>query len=143
MSAECVSVLVLPRVVTYSAAKTLINNEIEEISHKIEALDAIRSKLEHDLLKLQEEELELDDECTSSFAVATVSLPQQFTVEGVRERLELEESTHSRNLAHSVHLPHTSRRRKGPAFLPSEHDELPPGVAFMVSRILLFFRDQS
>ena len=78
MSAECVFVLVLPRIVTYSAAKTLINNEIEEISHKIEALDAIRSKLEHDLLKLQEEELELDDECTSSVAVATVGLPQQF-----------------------------------------------------------------
>ena len=29
----------------------------------MEALDTIRSKLEHDLLKLQEEELELDDEC--------------------------------------------------------------------------------
>lgn len=27
----------------------------------------------------------------------------------------------------------SSRRRRGPAFLPSEHDELPPGVAFMVS----------
>jgi hypothetical protein len=27
----------------------------------------------------------------------------------------------------------SSRRRKGPAFLPSEHDELPAGVAFMVS----------
>lgn len=26
----------------------------------------------------------------------------------------------------------SSRRRKGPAFLPSEHDDLPPGVAFMV-----------
>ena len=25
----------------------------------------------------------------------------------------------------------TSRRRKGPAFLPSEHDSLPPNVAFM------------
>lgn len=27
----------------------------------------------------------------------------------------------------------SSRRRKGPAFLPSEHDDLPSGVAFMVS----------
>jgi division protein 1 len=27
----------------------------------------------------------------------------------------------------------SSRRRRGPAFLPSEHDDLPPGVAFMVS----------
>ena len=43
--------------------QALINSEIEEISHKMEALDTIRSKLEHDLLKLQEEELELDDEC--------------------------------------------------------------------------------
>ena len=42
--------------------RALINNEIEEISHKIEALDAIRAKLEQDLLRLQEEELELDDE---------------------------------------------------------------------------------
>ena len=42
--------------------QALINNEIEEITHKIEALDAIRSKLEQDLLRLQEEELELDDE---------------------------------------------------------------------------------
>lgn len=25
----------------------------------------------------------------------------------------------------------SSRRRKGPAFLPSEHDDLPPGVAFI------------
>ena len=26
----------------------------------------------------------------------------------------------------------SSRRRKGPAFLPSEHDDLPVNVAFMV-----------
>ncbi|KAI0719147.1 WD40 repeat-like protein [Cerioporus squamosus] len=96
--------------------RTLINSEIEEISHKIEALDAIRAKLEQDLLRLQEEELELDDE-----------------LEGVRERLELEESASqpARSLSRSAHLPPSSRRRKGPAFLPSEHDELPPGMAFM------------
>ena len=39
-----------------------MGNEIAEITTKIEALDAIRVKLEQDLLKLQEEELELDDE---------------------------------------------------------------------------------
>lgn len=39
-----------------------MNNEIAEITTKIEALDAIRIKLERGLLKLQEEELELDDE---------------------------------------------------------------------------------
>ncbi|KAI0666271.1 WD40 repeat-like protein [Trametes maxima] len=96
--------------------RALINNEIDEITHKIDALDAIRSKLEHDLLRLQEEELELDDE-----------------LQGVRERLELEESASQPSRSHSrtAHLPPSSRRRKGPAFLPSEHDELPPGVAFM------------
>jgi hypothetical protein len=34
-----------------------------EITNKIEALDGIRAKLEQDLLKLQEDDLELDDEC--------------------------------------------------------------------------------
>ncbi|KAI0823146.1 WD40 repeat-like protein [Trametes gibbosa] len=97
--------------------RALINNEIDEITHKIEALDVIRARLEHDLLRLQEEELELDDE-----------------LEGVRERLELEETASQPSRSHSraaPHLPASSRRRKGPAFLPSEHDELPPGVAFM------------
>ncbi|PSS37147.1 hypothetical protein PHLCEN_2v1020 [Hermanssonia centrifuga] len=96
--------------------RALIHNDIAEITHKIEALDAIRVKLEQDLLRLQEDELELDDE-----------------LEGVQERLELEESTGHppKNAQHHSHVPLTSRRRKGPAFLPSEHDELPHGVAFM------------
>ncbi|TBU46555.1 WD40 repeat-like protein [Dichomitus squalens] len=96
--------------------RALISNEIEEISHKIEALDAIRVKLEGDLLRLQEEELELDDE-----------------LEGVRERIEVEESAlqPSRSVSRTGHIAASSRRRKGPAFLPSEHDELPPGIAFM------------
>ncbi|KAK2461724.1 hypothetical protein APHAL10511_006187 [Amanita phalloides] len=85
--------------------RSLINSEIDEITHKIEALDEIRAKLEQDLLRLQEDELELDAE-----------------LEGVKERLAFEQSSVP---------PSSSRRRKGPAFLPSEHDELPPGVAFM------------
>ncbi|TFY72239.1 hypothetical protein EVG20_g750 [Dentipellis fragilis] len=95
--------------------RSLIHSEVAEITHKIEALDAIRSKLEDDLLKLQEDELELDDE-----------------LEMVRERMETEGLT-VRRKGVSQPPPHhqSSRRRKGPAFLPSEHDELPPGVAFM------------
>lgn len=45
-----------------SAFQSLINSEIAEITNKIEALDSIRAQLEQDLLKLQEDELELDDE---------------------------------------------------------------------------------
>ncbi|TFY82384.1 hypothetical protein EWM64_g1629 [Hericium alpestre] len=94
--------------------RSLIHSEISEITNKIQALDAIRSKLEDDLLKLQEDELELDDE-----------------LEMVKERLEVEQVTTRRQ--GSSQPPHiqSSRRRKGPAFLPSEHDELPHGVAFM------------
>ncbi|KAJ7151558.1 WD40-repeat-containing domain protein [Mycena filopes] len=95
--------------------RSLIHSEIAEISLKISALDGIRVKLEQDLLKLHEDELELEDE-----------------LEGVKERLEFEQSQRPQKAsAQPFHLPHTSRRRKGPAFLPSEHDELPPGVAFM------------
>ncbi|THH06660.1 hypothetical protein EW145_g3937 [Phellinidium pouzarii] len=92
--------------------RTLMLNEIAEITHKIDALDAIRARLDADLLKLKEDELELDDE-----------------LEGVRERMEFEESKTS-----ARRIDHSSRRRKGPAFLPSEHDDLPPGVAFLTLR---------
>ncbi|KAG6857643.1 hypothetical protein H0H87_010211 [Tephrocybe sp. NHM501043] len=98
--------------------RSLIHSEIAEITNKIEALDSIRAKLEQDLLKLQEDELELDDELV-----------------GVKERLEFEQASSrpkpQKAATQPLHLPPSSRRRKGPAFLPSEHDELPPGVAFM------------
>lgn len=51
-----------------SHSQTLVNNEITEITTKIEALDTIRVKLEQDLLRLQEEELELNDECENLLA---------------------------------------------------------------------------
>ena len=66
-------------------------------------------------------------------------------VEGVKERLEFEESTtrqpkaKANPAAQPNHIHQSSRRRKGPAFLPSEHNELPPGVAFMVQPSLIIF----
>ena len=47
-------------------------------------------------------------------------------VEGVRERKAVEESN-----GPAKGVDKSSRRRKGPVFLPSEHDDLPPGVAFL------------
>ncbi|TRM65643.1 WD40-repeat-containing domain protein [Schizophyllum amplum] len=95
--------------------RSLINNEIDEITRKIATLDNIRSKLEDDLVKLQEDELELEDE-----------------LEGVKERMDFEQSgSRQSSAAQPLHIQQSSRRRKGPAFLPSEHDDLPPGVAFM------------
>lgn len=100
--------------------QSLINAEIAEVTSKIGTLEDIRRRLQKSLLKLQEESLELDDE-----------------LEGVQELMTSPSVT---SAAGTKALPPTtatpaksSRRRKGPAFLPSEHDELPPGVAFMVS----------
>lgn len=127
--------------------QSLINNEIEEIMSKIVTLNNIRAKLEQDLLKLQEDELELDDERKST----PLLLSQRFNLEivqGVRERIDFEQSNGKVSAEQTAHLPPTTRRRKGMshgiqrscityqwpglAFLPSEHEELPPGVAFMV-----------
>lgn len=97
---------------------SLIHAEIYEVSAKIDKLEEIRRRLEQSLLHLQEEQLELEDE-----------------LEGVQELMTSPTVT---SAAGTKALPSTlgtpvksSRRRKGPAFLPSEHDELPSGVAFM------------
>ncbi|KAL4068419.1 WD40-repeat-containing domain protein [Scleroderma yunnanense] len=95
--------------------RSLIKSEITEVDSKVNALIQIREQLERDLLKIQEDELELDDE-----------------LEGVQERLEFEEISGKQQKTASARVPHVpSRRRRGPVFLPSEHDELPPAVAFM------------
>jgi len=95
-----------------NAQKALLKNQIAESTYKINKLTSARTELEQDLLKLQEDELELDDE-----------------LEGVNERMDFEENVKGLRPGHEA--AHSSRRRKGPAFLPSEHDELPPGVAFL------------
>ena len=90
--------------------KSLIHSEIDEITHKIEALKDIRAKLEADLIRLQEDDLELDAECTW-FHVST--RPCLFhIVEGVKERVAFEQSS-----SKDPHLPSSSRRRKG---MPTE-----------------------
>jgi len=97
------------------------------VSAKIDVLEEIRRRLEASLLHLQEEQLELDDE-----------------LEGVQELIASPTVT---SVAGTKALPpsaaaisaRSSRRRKGPAFLPSEHDDLPSGVAFMV-RLRIFDR---
>ncbi|KAF9234970.1 WD40-repeat-containing domain protein [Melanogaster broomeanus] len=110
----CLVMLCFPRN-SRPLSQSLIQSEISEIENKIKALDLIREQLEGDLLKIQEDELELDDE-----------------LEGVRERLQFEDQASNHRVT-TAQVPHVapSRRRKGPVFLPSEHDELPPAIAFM------------
>ncbi|KAK4056951.1 Mitochondrial fission protein [Microbotryomycetes sp. JL221] len=91
--------------------RALLNSQVADVDVKIAALDAVRQSLRQDLLSLREEELELEDE-----------------LEGLRERITIKtETLQGRAVSTSL----SSRRRKGPAFLPSEHDDLPNNVAFM------------
>lgn len=88
----------------------------------MDALELIRHKLETSLTLLQEEDLELNDE-----------------MEGVRESMSHPSSGTgliggggSDDGGMGIGMgTRSSRRRRGPAFLPSEHDELPVNVAFM------------
>ncbi|KAL8293674.1 hypothetical protein RQP46_000375 [Phenoliferia psychrophenolica] len=89
--------------------RALLNSQISEVDSKMAALDAIREGLRRSLLSLREEELELEDELS-----------------GIQEQLTIQEE---RKKGRTVSL--SSRRRKGPAFLPEEHEDLPTGVAFM------------
>ena len=121
--------------------------EIEEVAAKIDALEGIKRRLETSLMRLQEEDLELEDERTSVPLSAPARNPPQIAkspscshlVEGVREAMAsptiASTSAAGAVLANAVGNPNkSSRRRRGPAFLPSEHDELPKDVAFMVRR---------
>ena len=100
--------------------RALYHAEIVNIDAKIAALEATKASLQQKLLNVREEELELDDER-----------------QGVSELLELQRHRKAmpggRGLDASTVVPCAggSRWRKRPVFLPSEHDELPSGTAFM------------
>lgn len=100
-------------------SQSLINDEINEVTAKIDQLGEIRKRLEASLLKLQEEGLELDDELEGLQEL--MASPSMTSAAGVKALPPSAQQTVSSS----------SRRRKGPAFLPSEHDELPSGVAFL------------
>lgn len=90
--------------------RKLTMKDLEVLEGRVRKLEFMKDELGQRLLELKEEELELDDE-----------------LEGVQDRLAQLEARQSGKIVSST----SSRRRKGPAFLPSEHDQLPPNVAFM------------
>jgi division protein 1 len=111
--------------------KELISKDLNEIDLRIIKLNQLKEDLERSMLSLREEELELIDE-----------------YEGVNDRLlQLQQSlplplpaqrNHGLTLPTATREPRisstNSRRRRGPAFLPSEHDDLPKNVSFMTLR---------
>ena len=135
-------------------SQSLIQSEISEVENKIKALDLIREQLEQDLLKIREDELELDAERMSTLrSLVPVSSPyisgrHTGTLRIRTINLQTSQSRHPPNLPCStfatkkrylspaITLLLTSHPILGPVFLPSEHDDLPPAIAFMVSHII-------
>lgn len=101
-----------------SVRRMLINAEIAEVEARIAALDAVKQNLNKDLVGIREEELELTDEFDGVSEMLALMKHRRAMPGGEREAQRSTSNT-------------TSRRRKGPLFLPSEHDDLPSGVAFM------------
>lgn len=109
----------------------LINNDISEVEAKIAALQLVKKDLEKGLLGLKEEELELNDEFEGVSELLTLQKHRKSMPGGESKSIDSKSFTDSshKNSHHQGSM--SSRRRKGPLFLPSEHDELPSGVAFM------------
>jgi len=136
-------------------SQSLIQSEISEVENKINSLDLIREQLERDLLKIHEDELELDAERMSTLAsLVSVTLPHisprhPGTLGIRRSNLETSQSSYpsspphptfaaeKRHLSPTLALSLTSHPVLGPVFLPSEHDDLPPAIAFMVPCTIL------
>ncbi|MCO5565586.1 hypothetical protein L7F22_019260 [Adiantum nelumboides] len=102
--------------------RMLINSEVNEVAQRIAALDAIKQNLQKSLVALKEEELELNDECEGVSEMVALLKHRRAMPGGATDRGDGGAKTSGGT---------NSRRRKGPLFLPSEHDELPSGVAFM------------
>ncbi|GAA5899824.1 hypothetical protein JCM8208_004574 [Rhodotorula glutinis] len=117
--------------------RALVNGQVRDVEEQIAKLNKVRDELKRGLLGLREEELELEDELEGIHArlarlpLTTTALPSSSS----HARASSQSRTFSGDSATAqggIPFPSSSsRRRKGPAFLPSEHDELPPNVAFM------------
>ncbi|KWU46066.1 WD40 repeat-like protein [Rhodotorula sp. JG-1b] len=111
--------------------RALLNGQIKDVEGKMAALEKVRENLQRGLLGLREEELELEDEL-EGIQTRLQRLPLETTVAGgISPGAAVAANGHTRSDSASRLPTSSSRRRKGPAFLPSEHDDLPPNVAFM------------
>ncbi|BGP57037.1 Mitochondrial fission protein [Rhodotorula sphaerocarpa] len=120
--------------------RALLNGQIKDVEGKIAALERVREDLRRGLLGLKEEELELEDEL-EGIEIRLQRLPLETSAPVITPGPGAATAAtgptggagggHSRSDSASKLPTTSSRRRKGPAFLPSEHDDLPANVAFM------------
>lgn len=116
--------------------RRLLHREIGAVELKMAALQQVKDGLTRDLLNLQEEELELDDEASGISELLSLQRHRK-SMPGAAGKLPATPSRTPSSRAieqastSAQHSSPSSRRRRGPMFLPSEHDELPSNVAFM------------
>ncbi|GAA6043873.1 hypothetical protein JCM8097_001205 [Rhodosporidiobolus ruineniae] len=112
--------------------RALVNGQMRDVEERMRALGEVRDELRRGLLGLREEELELEDEL-EGIQSRLARLP--LSPSSSSSTADLSSAAPASAAAATAQNPlaaiQSSRRRKGPAFLPSEHDELPTGVAFM------------
>ena len=106
----------------------LISAEMHEVETKIAALEKVKQGLQRNLVGLREEELELNEE----FSGVSESLElQKYRKEMPGGGKSISASTETSGGRGGTIGKASSKRSKAPLFLPSEHDDLPPNVAFM------------
>ncbi|CAO1635589.1 unnamed protein product [Parajaminaea phylloscopi] len=115
--------------------RRLLHREIGTVELKMAALQQVKDRLTRSLLELKEEELELDDEASGILEMLSLqrhrkSMPGA-AGKGPATPVRTPSSRAIEQQTSAQHSSPSSRRRRGPMFLPSEHDELPSGVAFM------------
>ncbi|CAD6915598.1 unnamed protein product, partial [Tilletia laevis] len=104
--------------------RMLLTAEITEVDHKIAAIEAVRNELHRGLVGMREEELELDEELTGVSELLEIQKLRSAMPGGEKVSISGPAASATMNTG-------STRRRRGPLFLPSEHDDLPPQVAFM------------
>lgn len=100
----------------------LLSDDVDAVSSKILELEKVKKNLQRGLMGLQEEELELNDEQNAmSETLALQRYHASMPGGSLLPASEMAAPTSCR----------PSKRVHAPLFLPSEHDDLPRGVAFM------------
>lgn len=113
----------------------LLNADVAEVEAKMAAMALVRENLQKSLLGLQEEQLELQEEFEGVSELIAVQrhrskMPGKAGAKAAAAEAGAQFSSSSSSSS-TGQGGASSRRRKAALFLPSEHDELPPGVAFM------------